>query len=106
VAELHDGHLHVRRLPLVALGEPAAQAPNFRGQRGPGDGPAGDVDLVDALVADVTDAEVPEPVPVVMDQAGVVRLIRSRPAPQIEVQLARRLGDRLVADTPARLAAV
>src|SRR5205823_6879476 len=73
---------------------------------GPRDRPAGVVHLVDALVADVAVAEVPEPVPVVMHEVAVVRLLGRRPQPEVEVQLRRRLGDRLVPDAPARLAAV
>ena len=41
------------------------------------DQPASVVHLVDALVADVAIAEIPEPVPVVMNQVGVKRLLRA-----------------------------
>src|SRR5262249_30352394 len=46
-----------------------------------------------ALVADVAIAEVPEPVPAVVDQVLVVRLVLRGPKPQTEVQLlGRRRG--------------
>src|SRR5262249_24104535 len=79
---------------------------DLRRQRRPRDGPAGDVHLVDALVADVAVAEIPEPVPVVMDEVGVVGLEGRRPQPEVEVQLPRRLAEGLAADAPARAAAV
>ena len=84
VAVVHDADLGVGRLALVAIAEPAAQAEDGLGKGRAGavaarargrDQPAGDVHLVDALVADVAVAEVPEPVPVVMDQVGVIRLL-------------------------------
>src|SRR5690349_12191667 len=61
---------------------------------------------MDALVADVSVAEVPEPVPVVMDQVRVVRLFPGRAEPQVEVQVSRRLLRRFRADAPPRFAAV
>ena len=87
VAVLEDGHLRVGRLALVLVGEAAAQAPDLGGQRRALDRPAGHVDLVDALVADVAVAEVPEPVPVVMDQVAVVGLLGGGAEPEIEVQV-------------------
>src|SRR5262249_23321018 len=88
------------------LREASAEAPDPARQPGVRDGPAGDVHLVDALVADVAVAEIPEPVPVVVDEVAVVRLLGRRPEPEVEVQVGRRRGDLLVPDAPARLAAV
>ena len=104
VAEVHDADLGVGRLPLVVIAEPAAQADDGLGERRAGavparargrDQPAGDVHLVDALVADVAVAEVPEPVPVVMDQVGVIRLLRGRAEPDVEIELLGRSRDRV-----------
>src|SRR5262245_3417871 len=67
VAILEDGHLRVRRLALVLVGEATAQTPDLGRQRCALDRPARHIDLMDALVADVAVAKVPEPVPVVMD---------------------------------------
>ena len=71
-----------------------------------GHGPAGDVHLMHALVADLAVAEIPEPVPVVMDEVLVIRLLRRRAEPEVEVQLLGRLLRRLEADAPPRLAGV
>ena len=114
VAVVHDGDLGVGRLALVAIAEPAAQAEDGLGERRAGavpararsrDQPAGNVHLVDALVADVAVAEVPEPVPVVMDQVGVIRLLRGRAEPDVEIELLGRIRDRFDADAAARLVA-
>src|SRR5262249_31468710 len=51
-------------------------------------------------------AEIPEPMPVVMDQVAVVRLFRGRPEPDVEIEVGRRLRVLLLADAPSRLAAV
>src|SRR5262249_3709701 len=101
-----NSHLGAGRLTLVLVAEPAAEAPDLGRQRGALDGPAGHVDFVDALVADVAVAEVPEPVPVVMHQVAVVRLLGGRSQPTIEGELLWRRGGGLEADAPARLAAV
>ena len=106
VAVVEDGDLRVGRLALVAVAEAAAQAEDAPRQGGAGDDPAGDVHLVHALVADVAVAEIPEPVPVVVDQVGVERLLCGRPQPEVEIHLRRRLADdRLDADAAARLVA-
>ncbi len=104
-AVIEDGDLRVGGLALVGVAEPAAQAEDRLRQSGVGDHPAGLVHLVDALVADVAVAEVPEPVPVVVDQVGVERPFRGRPQPEVEVHLARRLARRLGADAVPRLVA-
>src|SRR5207248_8192146 len=95
----------VRRLPLVLVAEPAADAEDRARQRPVLDGPAGDVHLVNALVADVAVAEIPEPVPVVVDEVGVEVLLRRGPGPDVEIDLLRRLRHRPDADALARLVA-
>ena len=101
--------LGVGRLALVVVAEPAAEAEHGLGEgRAAGrrarsrDQPAGDVHLVDALVADVAVAEVPEPVPVVMDEVGVIRLLGRRAEPEVEVELLGRSRVGLDADAAAR----
>src|SRR5712692_6894733 len=61
---------------------------------------------MDALVADIAVTEIPEPVPIVMDQIGVVRLFGRGSEPEIEVQVGGRLGILLAANAPARLATI
>src|SRR5207237_4113974 len=85
--------------------EPAAQTNDAPRQRGVGYAPAGDVHLVNALVADVAVAEIPEPVPVVMDQVGVERLLRCRAEPEIKVHLGGWGGCLFGADAAAGLVA-
>ena len=68
--------------------------------------PSGLVHFMDALVSDVAIAKIPEPVPVVVNQVGVKSLLRCRPQPDVERQLAGgspvgltpMLGARLVAE--------
>ena len=105
--------LRVGRLALVVIAEAAAQAEDGLGEGGARamtgtrrrDQPAGFVHLVDALVADVAVAEIPEPVPVVMDQVGVIRLLGCGPEPDVEIELCRGARVRLDADAVARLVA-
>ncbi len=86
LAVVIDGNLRVGSLPLVFVAEAAAQADYTLGQRGVRNGPPGDIHLMDPLVADVAIAEIPEPVPVIMHQVPVMRLLRSRPKPDVEIQ--------------------
>ena len=48
------------------------------------------IHLVNALIADIAVAEVPEPMPVVMNQIGVVRLAGGGPEPEIKSELLGR----------------
>ena len=68
--------------------------------------PAGDVHFVHALIADVSVPEIPEPMPIVMDQVPMEGLFRRRPEPNIEVQVGGRFLNRFESDAPTRLAAV
>src|SRR5262249_29900682 len=74
ISVLVHGHLHVRGLALITFGESTAQAPNLCGKSGTFDSPTRYVNFVNALIADITIAKVPEPMPVVMDQIAVIRL--------------------------------
>ena len=56
-----------------------------------------------ALIADFAVAKVPEPVPVVMDQIGVIRLLRCRTQPDVEIELLGRSLGRFEADAPRGL---
>src|SRR5205823_168744 len=110
LAEVHDADLSVGRLPLVVIAEPAAEAEHGlgvsrAGTRGTRDQPAGDIHLVNALVADVAVAEVPEPVPVVMDQVLVIRLAGGRTEPEVEIDWGRRRRAGLETDTATGLVA-
>ena len=58
------------------------------------------------LVADLAVAEVPEPMPVVVDQILVVGLLRRGSKPKVEVQSRRRLHRRFEGDAPPRLAGI
>ena len=105
VAEVDQGDHRVGRLALVRVAEPAAEADDALGQGGAGDHPAGDVHLVDPLVADVAVAEIPEPVPVVVDVVGVERVLRRRAEPEVVVDGRGCFGVRLDADALAGLVA-
>jgi len=109
LAEIEEGQLGVGRLALVLVAEASAQADDALRQgraRGGLDGPAGDVHLVDALVADLAVAEIPEPVPVVMHDIAVVRLLPRRAEPNVEVQFRRRVFRLGEPDAATRLAGV
>ncbi len=112
VAVVHDADLGVGRLALVVIAEPAAQAQDGFGESRAGavparaggrDQPAGDVHLMDPLVADIAVAEVPEPVPVIMDQVGVIRLLRGRAEPDVESELLGGCRDGLTPMLPRGL---
>ena len=64
----------VRGLGAVDVAEAAADGDDLSGDFVRVQEPAGDVDLVDRLVAKVAAAVVPEPVPIIMDRALVGRL--------------------------------
>src|SRR5207253_4213155 len=90
----------------LGVTEPAAQADDAPRQCSARNAPAGFVDLVDALIADVAVAEIPEPVPAVVNQVVVVGLFLGRPQPDVEVQFGRRsLGRRITYRRP-RVAAI
>src|SRR5205085_8205038 len=82
---IEDGDLGAGRLALVLEADAAAEADDALGQRGAGDGPARPVNLMDALIAEVAVAEVPEPVPAVVDEVRVKGLLGSGAGPDVEV---------------------
>src|SRR5207253_1264451 len=84
---------------------PAAQAHDTLRQCA-AESPARNVNFMHALVADITVAEIPEPMPVVMNQVRVERLFRRRPGPDVEVEVGGGGSDRLGANGPAWLAAI
>ena len=61
---------------------------------------------MNALVTHLAVAEIPEPVPVVVDQVFVVGLKWSRTEPDIEIKFLRRSFYRLEANAPSRLATI
>ena len=100
----HD--LRVGRVAGVLVAEPAAEADDARRERLRAVEPAGDVHLMDALVAHVAVAGVVVPVPIVV-QLGPIQIdLRRRAAPQVVVDVLGNL-QRLVelADGLPRLVA-
>ena len=92
VAEVEDGQLGVGRLALVLIAEAAAEADRRSLRHGAlRHSPAGNVHLVDALVADLAVAEVPHPMPVIRHEVVAVRLHRRRTGPEIVVETLGRL---------------
>lgn len=110
LAVIKDGQLHVGGLTLVgvvgAVDITPAEGDDRFGEGGVFDGPAGDVHLMNALIAHVAVAEVPEPVPVVVDEVAVEGLFGSGAKPEVEVHVAGNFFVGLVANAPSRLAAV
>src|SRR5690606_22833038 len=96
----------VRGFALVFISESAPQAPDAIGERCSGNTPAGDIHLMDTLVADLAVAEVPEPVPVVVDDVLVILLLWGGAEPQIEVEVGRNFLWTLESDARAGLAGV
>ncbi len=101
LAVVEDGDLGVGGLALVFVAESSAQADGGFGVGGIGDSPAGFVHFVDALVADVAVAGVPEPVPVVVNEIAMEGLLGRGAQPDIEIDFGRRGFDRFEADAVA-----
>src|SRR5262249_44176846 len=101
-----DANLGVGGLAVVHVAEAAADADHRFGQSVLAQAPAGLVHLVDALVAQVAVAVVPDPVPVVVQVLAHERLVGGGPAPEVVVH---GLGDGLsgldLADAAAELVA-
>src|SRR5437879_570595 len=87
LAVVEEGQLGVGSVALVRITEPAAEAEDALGQRRAGDHPAGLVHLMDALVADVAVAEIPEPMPIIMHQISMEWPLLRRSKPEAEIQL-------------------
>src|SRR5262249_35085151 len=94
-----------------AIAEAAADAQHAARQGGIGDTPARLVHFVNALVADVAVAEIPEPVPVVVDQVAGKWPLGGGPQPDVVIEFRRRRlvtvyrqpAARLVAERPRDL---
>src|SRR5207249_33639 len=86
-----DAHLRVGRLAGIGVAVAAAVALGTLTDVADAQAPAGDVHLVDALIAQVAVAVGPLPVPVVMELWPRDRLNRGRTAPQVVIDLGRRL---------------
>src|SRR5690606_7257916 len=91
---LEDRRLRVGRLLRADVAERIIPAGglDFYGVPGFAEAPAGDVELVGSLVAEVAVAGVPVPVPHVVRLAFVVRLPRCGSEPEVVVQSWRRIG--------------
>src|SRR5439155_3640912 len=90
LAVVVDADLRVGRLAVVGVAEAAADADDRTADVVAAQAPAGDVHLVDALVAQVAVAVVPGPVPVVVQvDAAQGGLHGGRAAPQVVVDRRR-----------------
>ena len=102
----HRKH-RVGRLALVIPSKAAADRCRFDRMRLiVVDRPASDIELVRALVVEVAIAGLPEPVPVVVHEVGVVVIEHGRALPEIPVKVGRGVAVGLGADRCPWLAAV
>src|SRR5262249_2606178 len=92
VAVVEDTKLRVGRLAVVDVAEATAEAENALAQLLLPQAPAGNIHLMNALVAQVAVAVVPLPMPVVVETLAEHGTVRGRAAPQVVVD---RLRDRL-----------
>ena len=99
-----ERNLRIRRLGVVVVDEPPADAHRPRRRGRVAARPPAHVHLVNALVPDVPVSRVPEPVPIVMQPLAHQRFLRRRAAPQVVIHF-RRDGrrPRHLADAAARL---
>ena len=98
--------LGIGRVAIVLIAGTSAHAEHLRAQRGGAQGPAGDVHLVDTLIAQIAVTGDELPVPIVMELGAHQGLQRRRTAPQIIVDVIGHLGrHRHVPDALARLVA-
>ena len=77
------GDERIGRLGVVSVTEPTADGHDAMRDGFLAEKPARDIDFVDALVADISRAVVPEPVPIVMEPGAARRAHRRGTAPQI-----------------------
>src|SRR5262249_21009795 len=98
--EIEGGDLGVRRLLVVVVEVLAAPAGNA--ERGvEAEHPAGHVEGVDGVVADLAGAVIPEPVPMIMKAIRIERPLRRRAEPEIIIDAGRNWSVCLVADAGA-----
>ena len=95
VVPLEDGDLAVGRVAIVDVAEPAADTHHPLGQFLLAESPAGLVELVRILVAQVAVARDVVPVPVVMELLAGWHLGRCRASPEVEVEAGRNRGGRV-----------
>ena len=95
----------VRGLTVVGVAEPAARGKDSLGELVLVQSPAGQVHLVNALVAQVAVAVVPEPVPVVVEPVGIERPLGRGAEPDVVVNAGGHGAIGLVADGAAGLVA-
>ena len=104
VIEIDD--LRVGRVAGVFVAEAAADADRTRGELVFAEEPAGDVHLMDALVAHVAVAGVPVPMPIVVDAGTIEILLLGRAAPEVVIERRGNLQRRFeFADAEPRLVA-
>ena len=101
---IEDDILRIGKLLIVVEIELTARGRDCRRMHIEPETPAGDVDIVDAIVSHVAGAKVVPPVPAVMDAVGLKRHHRRGAHPQVIVQTRRRRPGRAVADIFAALA--
>ena len=101
-----ENDLGVGRGAVVVVAEPAADAEDTAGESGFAEEPAGEVHLVDALVADVAVAGGPDPVPIVVEVFAAERVFWGRTTPDIVIDGGRDgLGAGGLADARAAFVA-
>src|SRR5438309_1197303 len=88
--EIQQRDVGVGRLAAVAETQSAAGAHGPRGCPVLSQGPAADIDDVDAVVPHLTVARIPEPVPLVVQLLAHQRLLGGRAAPEVVIHGARR----------------
>src|SRR5262249_47337913 len=84
-----DADLSVGGLPGILIAEPAAVTDDPLADIVDAQSPAGEVHLMDALIAEVAVAVIPLPVPVVMELRAGQGVHRRRPAPDVVVDVFR-----------------
>ena len=90
--------LSIRSGPIIDISQASANAPHARRERGFAQNPPGNVHLVNALVAEITIAVEPVPVPIVMQKLAHERLLGGRAAPEVPIEAGWRRFGRGVAD--------
>src|SRR6185437_5381523 len=106
IAVIEDANLRVGRLAVINVAEPTTDADDAFRQFILAQPPACLVHFMDALVAEIAVARVPNPMPIVMETLAHKRTHRRGAAPQIVVAtLGRLLWPAHFADAAARLVA-
>ncbi|OPZ68925.1 MAG: hypothetical protein BWY83_02144 [bacterium ADurb.Bin478] len=108
--ELHDlavivfksGKLLIRGLLIVIKSIMTADAFDLFRMHAFVQTPAGDIQLMRPLIAEIGAAVIPEPVPVVVKAVGVERLVGRRPQPQVVMHSRRNGRIQLFTDGVAR----